>query len=171
MNCNFRWRVLMKSKQRVHLLLKQWHSWLNQMLLWKELIFNQRPTLVARGSSRVTCENSTERMWELVSTESVPSGFSDLIVLGVCCDASIPPELCHALSSEVSHNAIAWGSFSHLRPLPAALPVCPVPPVVEGWHSRDSFYYSIQWVENKDEATRELIRGLGNSGSSLPSWW
>ena len=55
----------------------------------KGINFNQRSTPVARGSSRATCENSTERMWELVSTVSVPSGFSDLIVLGVCCDASV----------------------------------------------------------------------------------
>ena len=56
----------------------------------KRINFNQRPTPVARGSSRDTCDNSTERMWELVLTESVPSGFSDLIVLGVCCNAYVP---------------------------------------------------------------------------------
>ena len=53
------------------------------------------------------------------------------------------------------------GSTSHLLPLPAARPGRPVPPVVEGWHSGDSLYYPIQWVESKDESTWELIRGLG----------
>ena len=56
----------------------------------KRINFNQRPTPVARGSSRATCENSTKRMWWLVVTVSVPSGFSDLMLLGVCCDTSVP---------------------------------------------------------------------------------
>ena len=55
----------------------------------KKINFNQRPTPVARGSSRATCENSTKRMWWLVVTVSLPSGFSDLMLLGVCCDASV----------------------------------------------------------------------------------
>ena len=54
--------------------------------------------------------------------------------------------------------------FSYLHSLPAARPGYPVPPVVKGWHSGDSLYYSIQWVESKDGTTWELIRGLGNSG-------
>ena len=56
----------------------------------KRINFNQRPTPVARGSSRATCENSTKRMWWLMVTVSVPSGFSDLMLLGVCCDTSVP---------------------------------------------------------------------------------
>ena len=68
--------------------------------------------------------------------------------------------LCHALSLELIITPLLGDDFSHLRPLPAARPGCPVPPVVEGWHSEDSLYYSIQWVESKDEATWELIRGL-----------
>ena len=55
----------------------------------KRINFNQRPIPEARGYSRATCENSTKRMWRLVVTVSVPSGFSDLILLGVCCDASV----------------------------------------------------------------------------------
>ena len=62
----------------------------------------------------------------------------------------------------------AEGSFSYLHPLPAVRPGCPVPPVVEGWHSGYSLYYPIQWVESKDRATWELVWGLGYSGSSLP---
>ena len=138
----------------------------------KGINFNQRPTPVARGSSRSTCENSTERMWELVSTESVPSGFSDLIVLGVCCNASVPSRAFVMRSPlELIIMPLLGDDFSHLRPLPAARPVRPVPPVVEGWHSGDSLYYPIQWVESKDEATWELIWGLGYSGLSFPSWW
>ena len=59
-------------------------------VIMKRINFNQRPTPVARGSSRATCENSTKRMWWLVVTVSVPSGFSDLTLLGVCCNASVP---------------------------------------------------------------------------------
>ena len=61
----------------------------------------------------------------------------------------------------------AEGSFSHLRPLPIATPGVQ-------YHRGlglfgDSLYYPIQWVESKDETTWELVRGLGYSGSSLPS--
>ena len=50
----------------------------------KRINFIQRPTPVARGSSRATCENSTKRMWWLVVTVSVPSGFS-----AWCCSESV----------------------------------------------------------------------------------
>ena len=56
----------------------------------KRINFNQRPTPVARVSSRAIYEDSTKHMWELVVTVSVPSGFSVLIVLGVCCNCSVP---------------------------------------------------------------------------------
>ena len=128
----------------------------------KGINFNQRPTPVARGSSRATCENFTERMWELVSTVSVPSGFSDLIVLRVCCNSSVPSRafvMCSPL--ELIIMPLLGDDFSHLLPLPAARPRCPVPPVVEGWHSGDSLYYPIQWVESKDGTTWELIQGFG----------
>ena len=45
-------------------------------MFYERINFIQRPTPVARGSSRATCENSTKRMWKLVVTVSVPSGFS-----------------------------------------------------------------------------------------------
>ena len=109
-------------------------------------------------------------MWELVLTVSVPSGFSDLMLLGVCCDTSVPSRAFVMRSPlELIIMPLLGGSTSHLRPLPAARPGCPVPPVVECWHSRDRLCYSIQWVESKDGATWELLRGLGYSGSSLPS--
>ena len=75
--------------------------------------------------------------------------------------------LCPVLSSGVNHNATAGGSFSHLRPLPAATPGVQYHRGLGSFG--DSLYYPIQWVESKDGATRELIRGLGYSGSSLPS--
>ena len=56
-------------------------------VIMKRINFNQRPTPVTRGSSRATCENSTKRMWELVVTVSVPSGFSSLI----CSESVVNP--------------------------------------------------------------------------------
>ena len=56
----------------------------------KRIKIYQRPTLVARGSSRATCENSTKHMWKLVVTVSVLSSISTLIVLGVCYNATVP---------------------------------------------------------------------------------
>ena len=74
----------------------------------KGINFNQSPTHLASGSSRATCENSTERMWKLVVTVPVPSGFSDLMVLGVCNEFLCPLQsLCHALSSGVNNNTTA----------------------------------------------------------------
>ena len=73
----------------------------------KGINFNQKPTPVARESSRATCENSTERMWRLVVTVSVSSGFSSLMrsesVIFLCPLQS----LFHVLSSGVNHNATA----------------------------------------------------------------
>ena len=66
---------------------------------------------------------------------------------------------CYAFSSGVSLNLS--GSYSHLRLLPAARPGCPVPPVVESWHSRDCLFHPFNVRSRKDGATRELIRGLG----------
>ena len=134
----------------------------------KRINFNQRPTSVARGSSRATCENSTKHMWRLVSTVSVPSGFSDLILLGVCCKSSVlsrafvlrsPLEL-------IIMSLIGW----QLLPSPSLTGShtwCPVPP----WFRvvRGQPLLPIQWVESKDGAIWELIRGLGYSGSSLSS--
>ena len=66
------------------------------------------PTPVAKGSSRATYKNSTKRMWWLVATASVPSGFSDLIVTRSLLWCLCPLQsLCHALSSGVNHNATA----------------------------------------------------------------
>ena len=73
-------------------------------------------------------------MRDLVVTVSVSSVFS-----GLMCSESVVflcpfKNLCPALSSGVNYKATARGSFSHLRPLLAARPGCPMPPVVEGWH-------------------------------------
>ena len=96
--------------------------------------------------------------------------FLSLMLLGVCWNASVPSKAFVLRSPlELIIMPLLGGSTSHLHPLPAARPGCPVPPVVEGWHSGDSLNYPIQWVESKDGATWMLIRGLGYSGSSLPS--
>ena len=65
---------------------------------------------------------------------------------------------CYDLSSGVSLNLS--GSYPHLRLLPAARPEYPVPPVVEGWHSRDCLFFPFSVRIRKDGITRELIRGL-----------
>ena len=78
---------------------------------------------------------------------------------------------CPALPSGIKHNAFSRGASPQPSPLPAARPGCPVPPVVEGWHSGDSLYYPIQWVESKDRAIWDLIMRLGYSGSSSPPGW
>ena len=102
-------------------------------VIMKRINFNQRPTLVTRGSSSATCENSTKRMWELVSIVSVPSGFSDLIVLGVYCSSSVSSRAFVMRSPlELVIMPPLRDDFSHLRPLPAARLGCPVPLVVEG---------------------------------------
>ena len=102
--------------------------------------------------------------------------FLRLMLLGVCWMFLCPLQsLCPALSSGVNHNASARMA-AHPISIPCRQPDlgCPVPPViettmVEGSHSGDSLYYPIQWVKSKDGATWELLRGLGYSGSSLPS--
>ena len=74
-------------------------------------------------------------MWWLVVTVSVPSGLSDLIVLGVCCLSSVLSRAFVMRSPlELIITQLLGDDFSHLRPLPTARPGCPVPPVVEGWH-------------------------------------
>ena len=47
---------------------------------------------------------------------------------------------------ELIISPLLGDDFSHLCPLPAAKPECPVQPAVEGWHSEDSHHYPIQWV-------------------------
>ena len=76
--------------------------------------------------------------------------FLQLYVPGVGCSASVPSRV-FVMRSPLRLRVMpsAEGSFSHLRSLPTARPECPVPPVVESWHSEDSLYYPIQWVENK----------------------
>ena len=59
-------------------------------VIMKGINFNQRPTPVARGSPRATCENSTERMWELVVTAVCTLWFLRLMLLGVCWKSNVP---------------------------------------------------------------------------------
>ena len=126
----------------------------------------------ARRSSRATCENSTKRMWWLVVTVSEPSGFSNQIVLGVICLSSVLSRAFVMHSPlELIITPLLGDDFFHLRPLPTSRPGCPVPPVVEGWHSGDSLYYPIQRIENKDGTIWDLVRDLLYSGSYLSSWW
>ena len=148
----------------------RWILQIKANVIMKRINFNQRPTPVARGSSRATCENSTKRMWWLVVTVVCTLlWFLRLMLLGVCCDASVPSRaFVMRFPLELIITPLLGDSTSHLRPLPSARPGCPVPPVVEGWNLGDSLYYSIQWVESKDGTTWELLCGLGYSGSSLP---
>ena len=66
------------------------------------------------------------------------------LVSSACCDRSLMfflsplQSLCHALSSRVIIIPLLGDDFSHLCPLSAARPGCPVPLVVEGWHSEDN---------------------------------
>ena len=141
----------------------------NQVKCYYERInFNQRPTPVARRSSRATCENSTKRMKWLVVTVSVPSGFSDLILLGVCCQSSVLSRA-FVLRSPLELIIMSLLEWQLLPPpsLTGSHTWCPVPP----WFRvvRDSLRNRIQWVESKDGATWKLIRGLEYSGSSLSS--
>ena len=81
------------------------------------------------------CENfhlNAKWEWVVIWVLQVPSDFSGLIVLEVCC-VLLSSQCLFVFSSGVNHNR-QGGSFSRLRPLPAARPGCPVPPVVEGWH-------------------------------------
>ena len=123
----------------------------------KGINFNQRPTPVAKGSSRATCENSTERMWELVSIVSVLSGFSDLIVFGVCCGASV-----------------SSGAFVMCSPLELVIML------LLGWqsqtwlsnhHGRRLIFGGSLFSMGREQGWDHLRAnlGFGYSGSSLPS--
>ena len=137
----------------------------------KRINFNQRPTPVARGSSRATYKNSLNAcgnwcrlfLFPLVS----PTWLCSESVVFLCPFQS----LYHVLSSGVNHNANDRG---WLLPSPSLADS-------QTWVSsttrgrRFAFWglplYPIKWVSSKDGTTWELIRGLGYSGSSLSSWW
>ena len=92
-----------------------------------------------------------------------------IIVPDVCSLSSLSQRLCPTLSSGIKHIAFARDGFSHLFPLSAARPGCPVPP----WSKvgiRGQFLHPIQWAEAVDEAIWEFIWGFGSSVSSLLSW-
>ena len=81
-----------------------------------------------------------------------------------------PPQcLCPALSTEVDLSPSRECDTSHHHPLPAARP--------GGQNHRGQWVIirgqwpnPIQRGRSKDGITWELLRGLGYSGSSLPSW-
>ena len=94
-----------------------------------------------------------------------------LLIRPAVCYSQVPPRA-FVLRSPLglSIMPLQRGSFSHLLPLPAARLGCQVPPMVEGWHSRDILLTPFNGWRTMDEATWVLIRGLGYSGLSLPSW-
>ena len=100
----------------------------------------------------------------------VPSGFSNPFMSGVCCSASVPSRVSVSVfSSRIKHNAFKRGQ---LLPSPSlASSQTWVSSTTRGrrFIQGDSLYYFIQLVKRKEWATWELFRGLGYSGSSLPS--
>ena len=134
----------------------------------KRINFNQRPTPVARGSPRVTCENSTKRMWRLMVTVSVSSGFSDLILLGVCCQSYVlsrafvlrsPLELIimPLLGQQLLPSLSLTGS--HIQ--------CPIPPWFRVVRGQPLLLHSMGREQGWDHLRAN--QGFGYSGSSLPS--
>ena len=88
--------------------------------------------------------------------------FLRLMLLGVCWMFLCPLQsLCPALSSGVNHNAVARMAAHPISVL------CRQPDLGVQYHPWSKV--CIQWVESKDGATWELLRGLGYSGSSLPT--
>ena len=139
------------------------------MLLWEELILI-RGQPCSQRSSRATCENSTKRMWK-IGVDYVCS----LWFLRLDCARSLLRCLC-------SFRAFVMRSPLELVIMPLlGWQLLPSPSLAgsQTWVSSttrgrrltfgDSLYYPIQWVESKDGATWELIRGLEYSGSSLLS--
>ena len=133
------------------------------MLLCKKLILIRGQPPRQGGSLRATL-NSREHLslFPLVSPA--------LNMSGVCCSASVPSRVFVMRSPlEIS---IMPSDEEWLLPTPSLAGS-------QTWMSSttrgrrltlgESLYYPIQWVESKDWATRELIRDLGYSGSSLPS--
>ena len=86
----------------------------------------------------------------------------------VCQVPSSSQSYYHALSSETKHNVFRRGVFSHLRSLPQ-------PDLDVQYHLLSKVGIREQPLTPfyrrgcKGEAIRELIQGLGYSGSSLPS--
>ena len=106
----------------------------NQMLIMKGINFNQEanPVAVARGSPRATCENSTERMWELVVTTVCTLWFLRLMLLGVCWKSSVPSRA-FVLRSPLELIIMPRARMAaHLISVPCRQPDlgCPVPPLI-----------------------------------------
>ena len=104
----------------------------------KRINFIQRPTPVARGSPRATCENSTERMWGLVVTVVCTLWFLRLIMLGVCWKSSVPSRA-FVLRSPLELIIIPRARMAaHPISVPCRQPDlgCPVPPIWSNDHGR-----------------------------------
>ena len=98
----------------------------------------------------------------LVVTVFVPSGFSGLMVLGVCCDILCPfQSLCHGLSSGVNHNAT-----TRMETSPISV-TCRQPDLSVQYHPwskvdiRGSNLALFKRFGPKDGATWELHPGFG----------
>ena len=72
-------------------------------------------------------------------------------------------------SSEIKHNTFTRGSFFNLFSCRKPNMV-PSTTVVQGSHSEDGLFTLFNGRRAVDGTSWELIRGLGYSGSSLPSW-
>ena len=96
--------------------------------------------------------------------------FLRLMLLGVCCDTSVPSRA-FVLRSPLELIIMPLPGWQHISSPSLAGSQTWVSSTTRGRRLTfgDSLYYPIQWVESKDGATWELIRGLGYSGSSLPS--
>ena len=127
----------------------------------KRINFIQRPTPVARGSSRATCENSTKRMWGLVVTVSVPSGFS-----AWCCSESVGwssvPSRAFVLRSPLELIIMPLLGWQHIPSpsLAGSQTWWPVPP----WQKvsiRGQWLNPIQRGQPKDEGHPRATPGFG----------
>ena len=108
---------------------------LNQMLLCKELDLKKIISKVRNALKRHTSMVNSRHMESRVDLAiQVLSCF--ILCIWSQSFSSPSKNCCHALFSWTKHNGFGRGVFSHLCLFPTARPRCPVPHVVEGWHSR-----------------------------------
>ena len=107
----------------------------------------------------------------LVVTVVCTLWFLRLMLLGVYCDASVPSRA-FVLRSPLELIIMTLPGWQHFPSPSLAGSQTWVSSTTRGRRLAfgDSLNYPIQWVESKDGATWELIRGLRYSGSSLPSY-
>ena len=124
---------------------------------------NQRPTSSARVVPQCHTRPGVEGHDSLF-----PTGFSASFARSLLFYLCPLQSLCHAFSSRVKHNAHLQGvtsliSTPYRQPHPMSSTT-----VVQGY-SGSSVHTLFKGLGPQDEVTRELIWGLGYSGSSLPS--